>query len=144
MKNRVGRKKEFIEKNTLVIQTVHGMDEMKSMFINGDLKRLSSPTCRVPALDSARVNRPLNRLSPAKRTDIDARVTSQPCFPEREAGAVAFASRAQDIAPDLRLSDRTAHVVTRLWSKPQLEQIFSHTQKESNVEGLSGWHGGLA
>ena len=86
MKNRVGRKKDFIEKNTLVIQTVYGMDEMKSMFVKGGLKRLSSPTCLVPALDSARANWPPNRLSPAKRTDIDARVTSQPCFPEREAG----------------------------------------------------------
>ena len=66
------------------------------MFIKGDLKRLSSPTCRVRALDSARVNWPLNCLSPAKRTDVDARVTSQPSFPEREAGAVALASRAQE------------------------------------------------
>ena len=29
-------------------------------------------------------------------TDSDARVTSQPCFPEREDGAVALASRAQE------------------------------------------------
>ena len=37
------------------------------------------------------MNRPLrNRLSPAKRTDIDARVAGQPCFPGREAGAVAL------------------------------------------------------
>ena len=67
MKNRVVRKKDSIKKNTLVIQTLHCVDEMESMFIKGSLKRLSSPTCRVPALDSARVNWPLNRLSPAKR-----------------------------------------------------------------------------
>ena len=29
------------------------MDEMKSMFLKAGLKRVSSPTCRVPALDSA-------------------------------------------------------------------------------------------
>ena len=55
MKNWVGRKEDFIEKNTLVIQTEKGMEETKNMFIKG-VKRLSSPTCRVPAVDSARVN----------------------------------------------------------------------------------------
>ena len=29
-------------------------------------------------------------------TDIDVRVASQPCFPERQAGVVALASRAQE------------------------------------------------
>ena len=37
-----------------------------------------------------------DRLSPAKRTDMDIRVTSQPCFLGPEAGAVALASRAQE------------------------------------------------
>ena len=126
MKNRVGPKKDSIKKNTLVIQTLYCVDEMKSMFIKGGLKRLSSPTCRVPALDSVWVNRPLNRLSPAKRTDPDARVTCLPCFLERDAGAVPFASRAEATphreggkankstgrrtVERLRLSDRTAQV----------------------------------
>ena len=76
MKNKVGRKKDSIENNTLVIH----VDEMKSMFIKGGLKRLSSPTCRVPALDSARVNRPLNvehlRLSDRTAQVCGARVRS--------------------------------------------------------------------
>ena len=38
MNNMVGWKKDFIEKSTLAIQTVFGMDEMKSMFIKGGLK----------------------------------------------------------------------------------------------------------
>ena len=33
-------------------------------------------------------------------TDIDVRVTSQPCFPEREAGAIALPSRAQEMPHD--------------------------------------------
>ena len=107
------------------------MDEMKSMFIKGGLKRLSSPTCRVPALDSARVNWPLTCLSPAKRTDIDARVTISLVYlngrlvqlhlqaehRQRRTniaadleGGKANRSTGRRTVERLRLSDRTAHV----------------------------------
>ena len=118
------------------------------MFIKGGLKRLSSPTCRVPALDSARANRPLNRLSPAKRTDTDARVTSQPCFPERDAGAVALASRAQatphreggkvNKSPGrrtverVRLSDRTAQVCRARYRNSSSSCFLLHPKMEQH------------